>query len=319
MHVAQLIFQHNDLVRTEDDCRNKYIARLLFLKLAKQGLLSVFGFVQDNWSAQSQVRKQPSTLSLAPSGSDSFRIWCDDLRPSNMLLDKDCEIAAIIDWEFSYAAPTQFALDPPWWLLLNIPEWWKADIDDWTENYDVRLKTWLRAMEKAENEKTENEKTEVKVKDKPEMPSTKLSKHMRESWETGRFWLNYAARKSWAFDSIFWKYLDQRFFGIREEHTQQPVEHHPIQPDQTQKLEDPPKEEGHNAQKHITEQDIWKTRVHLLSAKERTAMNEFVERKMEEQKERILIDDWDDEVARERLRQVVSDILGEENGIQISL
>jgi len=40
-----------------------------------------------------------------------------------------------------------------------------------------------------------------------------MSIYMRESWETGRFWFSYAARKSWAFDTIFWKYLDKRFFG----------------------------------------------------------------------------------------------------------
>jgi hypothetical protein len=36
MHIAQLVFQHNDLVSTKDDCRNKYVARQLFEKLAKQ-------------------------------------------------------------------------------------------------------------------------------------------------------------------------------------------------------------------------------------------------------------------------------------------
>lgn len=151
MHIAQLVFQHNDLVKTEDDCRNKYIARQLFLKLAKQGRLSTFGFAEDDWSAQShlEVGPGPSNLSPAPSGTDSFRIWCDNFRPSNMLLNEEDDIVAIIDWEFAYVAPTQFALDPPWWLLLKIPEWWKADIDDWTKNYEVRLRTWLRMMEKA--------------------------------------------------------------------------------------------------------------------------------------------------------------------------
>lgn len=35
MHMAQLIFQHNDLVTSEDDCRNKYVSRQLFQRLAK--------------------------------------------------------------------------------------------------------------------------------------------------------------------------------------------------------------------------------------------------------------------------------------------
>jgi hypothetical protein len=38
MHIAQLVFQHNDLVSTKDDCRNKDVARQLFRKLAKQGV-----------------------------------------------------------------------------------------------------------------------------------------------------------------------------------------------------------------------------------------------------------------------------------------
>ncbi|KAL5317510.1 hypothetical protein ACEPPN_014605 [Leptodophora sp. 'Broadleaf-Isolate-01'] len=258
MHIAQLVFQHNDLVTTADDCRNKYVARQLFRKLAKQGRLSTFGFAEDGWSAQS--KSQTSTLSPAPCGSGSFRIWCDDLRASNILVNEADDIVAIIDWEFAYTAPTQFALDPPWWLLLNVPEMWHTNIDDWSRVYDVRLKTWLRAMEKAE----ESMKTQSK--------GFKMSVHMRESWETGRFWLNYAARKSWAFDTIFWKYLDKRFYGDREG--------------------------------GIAKQDLWKTRVHLLSERERSVMDSFVERKMEESKERILVT-WDDEQVKERLDEVL--------------
>jgi len=182
MHIAQLVFRYNDLVTTADDCRNKYVARQLFRKLAKQGRLSTFGFVEDDWSAQS--KSQASTLSPAPSGSSSFRLWCDDLRLSNILLNEVDDIVAIIDWEFAYIAPTQFSLDPPWWLLLNVPEMWHTNIDDWSNIYDVRLKTWLRVMEKAEES----------IKMKPQ--GFTMSIYMRESWETGRFWLNYAARKS---------------------------------------------------------------------------------------------------------------------------
>jgi hypothetical protein len=47
MHIAQLVFQHNDLVSTKDDCRNKYVARQLFQRLAKQGRLSTFGLAED--------------------------------------------------------------------------------------------------------------------------------------------------------------------------------------------------------------------------------------------------------------------------------
>ena len=66
-HLIQLIFQHNDLVKSADDCRNKYVARQLFCQLAKQGRLSTFGFAEDDWSAQIQTKTKTSKLLPAPS------------------------------------------------------------------------------------------------------------------------------------------------------------------------------------------------------------------------------------------------------------
>lgn len=80
---------------------------------------------------------------------------------------------------------------------------WDGGIEDWACVYEKRLKCWLLAIEEAEQEMDSD--------------SFLLSEYMRESWGTGRFWLNYAARKSWAFDTIYWKYLDKKFFGEREE------------------------------------------------------------------------------------------------------
>jgi hypothetical protein len=95
MHIAQLVFQHNDLVSTKDDCRNKDVARQLFRELAKQGRLSTFGFAEDDWSAQS--KDQPSRLSQAPSQSQSFRLWCDDFQSGNILLNESGDIVGIIN------------------------------------------------------------------------------------------------------------------------------------------------------------------------------------------------------------------------------
>lgn len=260
MHLAQLTFQHNDAVSSEDDCRNKYVARQLFYKLAKQGRLSTFGFSDDNWSAQS--KSQVPGLLPAPCGSGAFRLWCDDFRPGNVLVREDGEVLGVIDWEFTYVAPTQFALDPPWWLLLRRPERWSEGIDEWHNIYDTRLKTWIGAMKRAEASMDSS------------CLSFPLSMHMEQSWETGRFWLNYAARGSWAFDTVFWKYLDERFFGKREQ--------------------------------DVPKSDLWKTRVHLLGGEAREGMESFVEVKMEEAKERKLVD-WDEEDVKRRLSEVLSD------------
>ncbi|KAK1977617.1 phosphotransferase [Colletotrichum cereale] len=260
MHMAQLVFQHNDLVTTEDDCRNKYVARQLFQKLARQGRLSTYGFKDDDWSSYSKT--QSSNVSPAPPRTGSFRLWGDDLRPGNILLNASDDIVAVIDWEFTYVGPTKFILDPPWWLLLEVPEMWSSGIDRWEEVYGLRLKTWLSAMKQAEE-----------AMGSGRMPFD-LSTYMRESWETGRFWLNYAVRKSWAFYTIVWKYLDERFFGDREG----------------------------NIPKH----DLWKTRIHLLGEEKKSAMEPFVDRKMMESKQRVLID-WNPEEAKERLAEVLFD------------
>lgn len=251
MQIATLLFQHNDIISSEDDCRTKYLARQLFRRLAKQGRLSSYGFAEDDWSAGC---KDARPKLPAPNGFDSFRLWSDDFRPTNVLVDENNDVLGAIDWEFAYVGPAQFVLDPPWWLLLDVPEMWDDGIDDWTSTYETRLQTWFAAMEEAEKDAGPG--------------SLLLSEYMRESWATGRFWLNYAARKSWAFDTIYWKYLDERFFGERQE--------------------DVPTEE------------LWKTRVHLLSDEERAAMEVMVKVKVEEFKERVLIE-WDAEEARTRL------------------
>ncbi|KPM34568.1 hypothetical protein AK830_g12006 [Neonectria ditissima] len=236
--------------------------RALQFGLAKQGRLSSFGFADDNWSAQS-FNIPPSTLSPAPAGSHSFRLWSDDFRAGNILLTEEDEIAALVDWEYTYAGPTQFALDPPWWLLLELPEMWSSGIDGWKEAYDTRLETWLSAMEGAEAD----------MEDSSGLPAP-LSTYMRESWETGRFFLNYGARKSWAFDTVYWKFLDERFFGRRRN--------------------------------GVAQDDLWRTRVHLLSVEERAAMEPFVERKMAESEERRIVD-WEPVEARQLFRELLFD------------
>lgn len=66
--------------------------------------------------------------------------------------------------------------------------------------------------------------------------------------------------------------MDERFFGRRED--------------------------------HVEKNELWKTRVHLLSKGARNAMEPFVTRKVEEMKERKLAE-WDPEAARSRLKEVL--------------
>lgn len=43
-----------------------------------------------------------------------FRLWCDDFRPVDFMVDKNYKITPVIDWEFTYAAPVKFSFIPPW-------------------------------------------------------------------------------------------------------------------------------------------------------------------------------------------------------------
>lgn len=180
LNIQHLIHQRNDAVQSADDCRRKYVARQLFYKLARDKKL---------------------TLPCYENGP--FKLWCDDFRPANVLLNEDMHIAGVVDWEFTYAAPVEFSYAAPWWLLIEKPEYWSEGINDWTRIFDRRLKTFLTAMRHCED------------MDDQQGPC-RLSDQMEWSWESGDFWVVYAILNSFAFDAIYWQKIDRRFFGTTE-------------------------------------------------------------------------------------------------------
>lgn len=68
LHIDHLAYQQNDAFSNEHDCRQKYVARLLFRKIMSGRERSEFD-------------------------RGSFKLWCDDFRPTNILLSGD-DIAA---------------------------------------------------------------------------------------------------------------------------------------------------------------------------------------------------------------------------------
>jgi hypothetical protein len=125
-----------------------------------------------------------------------------------MLIDPETlRITAILDFEFTNAMPAEFTYDPPWWLLLSGPELWleRCAMDEFLTLYEPRMEQFLRALERVEIEMT----LEVKH---PVGPS--LSTRMRDSWRTGRFWFDYAARKSFDVDTVYWAALHDDGAGV---------------------------------------------------------------------------------------------------------
>ncbi|KAL9106155.1 MAG: hypothetical protein Q9227_008803 [Pyrenula ochraceoflavens] len=174
-HLSHLRYQRNDLVIDEEDCRKKYVARCLFRKIVKD--------------ISYEHRHGP------------FHLYCDDFRPSNVLIDvqKLC-VTGVIDWEFTYVAPAEFSYVAPWWLLLQSPEDWESDLNDFLARYNPRLQLFLEALRKCESEKQVGD-------------SQRLSTRMERSMENGLFWICLAARYSSMFDEIYWTFIDKMYHG----------------------------------------------------------------------------------------------------------
>ncbi|OBT72275.1 hypothetical protein VF21_07948 [Pseudogymnoascus sp. 05NY08] len=235
MHLAQLTFQHNDAHRDIEDSRDKYVARHLFRRLARDGRLS--------FPPDAAVDEPPQ-----------FRIFSEDLRPSNVLVDAGDRVVSVIDWEFAYVAPGSY--------------------EPFMEAYEPRLETFLCVLEAEEAKMQEGGDAGVAgVAGAMEAlaleggTAVPLSQRMRRSWQDRTWMISLAAQNNWAFDFLFWRYLDRRFFGESED-----WDHH--------------------------------ERLHLLTEREREAMEPFVAVKVEEEKERVLVT-WDEERAAARLAEVM--------------
>ncbi|EHK96912.1 putative Altered inheritance of mitochondria protein 9, mitochondrial [Glarea lozoyensis 74030] len=124
-NITHLRIQRN-LAHDREDARKKYIARHQFRKLIPK-------YCMDN--------------------NGPFKLFCEDLQPSNMLADPETlKVNAILDWEFTHAMPAQFTYDPPWWLILKGPDMWldRYSMKEFLHRYEPRLEQFLRALERVE-------------------------------------------------------------------------------------------------------------------------------------------------------------------------
>lgn len=129
-----------------------------------------------------------------------FKLYCDDLQPSNILADPDTfRITAVLNFEFTDAMPAQFTYDPPWWLLLLGSDMWleRHSMEEFLVSYVPRMEKFLKALERVEKK--------TNLESSPSGPL--FSDWMRDSWATGRFWFDYGIRKSFDIDAVYWAAL----------------------------------------------------------------------------------------------------------------
>ncbi|SPO05333.1 uncharacterized protein DNG_08020 [Cephalotrichum gorgonifer] len=175
-HFTHLRAQRN-LAYFEETVRCRYIARHQFARLIPEYCLDDAGFL----------------------------LFCDDMRPGNMLVDPETfRITAVLDLEFTNAVPAQFSYNPPWWLLLSSPCHWldRGTFDEFLALYEPRMEQFLRALEHVEGEEGS---TPPGLHD-----AVALSTRMRESWKTGRFWFDFMARKSLDIDVTYWTVMHEK-------------------------------------------------------------------------------------------------------------
>ncbi|KAF4455102.1 protein kinase-like domain [Fusarium austroafricanum] len=126
-----------------------------------------------------------------------------------MLIDPSTlRITAILDFEFTNSMLAQFTYDPPWWLLLRGPDVWldRNSMDEFLARYVPRMEQFLRALERVEETSAMSGHKELEME-------PRLSTRMRDSWKTGRFWFNYAARTCLDMDDIYWHTLHDQVHG----------------------------------------------------------------------------------------------------------
>ena len=177
-HKTHLWTQRN-ICGSPTEALDRYISRLLYAKS------SIKHCVDDN---------------------GPFKLFCDDFRPHNILVDPETfRIKAVLDLEFTNAMPRQFASDAPWWLLVVGPDSYllrDRTLEEFVAAYEPRLEHFLQVMERVEGARCGGGGAQP------------FSKLMRESWDTKRFWFNYAARKPFDVEVFFDKYLNESNAGI---------------------------------------------------------------------------------------------------------
>lgn len=173
----------NDLFPTSTfDRTSDYLKSVAHEHLAH--LWTQRNLADDSAIAQARFIARHCFVQLVPkyciNDAGPFIPFCDDLRPSNMLVHPETlQITAVLDVEFTNAMPAQFTYDPPWWLLLAGPEAWldRGSIDEFRDRYEPGMEQFLQVVELLEG---------ISVPEGQQLTEPRLSTRMRDSWRSGR-------------------------------------------------------------------------------------------------------------------------------------
>jgi hypothetical protein len=131
-----------------------------------------------------------------------FKLLCDDFGPGNALVDDSLPVTGVIDWEFCYTAPVQFAGSIPSWLLLQRPHRIINELGaaGFLAMFLPKAELFLNCLEQKEGASGPN-------------PEDRLSARIRKSIEDRSAWFILAARMISSVDMIYWELLDEFCWG----------------------------------------------------------------------------------------------------------
>ena len=169
----------------------------------------------------SQIRAALSEFTHSGEDKGGFRLLCDDYRAHNVLVrsESDLTIVAMLDWEWSYAAPYQLFSSPPPWLAFDRPR--DFEMQD-IELYGALLQVFLSELRHQEDirlgpsevvqEDDQGAVSPAKVPPVPDPTGKRLSWLMKENWDSGRFWFHEIIRSAeTAADYLPWKCLVSKY------------------------------------------------------------------------------------------------------------
>ncbi|KUI63023.1 Altered inheritance of mitochondria protein 9, mitochondrial [Cytospora mali] len=244
IEVAGLLFMNEKFVESATDCRNKYVVRCLLRDIVRRR--------QNNTGESDQ--SSASTKGQTDQPHETFRLWGDDLRPENVLLDENGVVVGVVDWEYTYFAPETYSVNTPWWLLFEgmedstdeDPEPGTSDQEKLShdaenagdkqsdgnngslqEHWDELVRTYLRALEKAEEKLQSKQQARPLGKylcsgssnsqavAAPIAAQLPLSRLMRYRWNEDRkeHALTTSISQGFLLDKFFWDYIDESYWG----------------------------------------------------------------------------------------------------------
>lgn len=118
LKIAELLFMDDRFIESAASCKDKFVGRCLLRELVRQ-------------------RGNPGEEQTGTDGRrEVFRLWGDDFRPENVLLDEDGEVVGVVDWEYTYFAPETYHVNSPWWLMLEFLEEYANKENDSADSSD---------------------------------------------------------------------------------------------------------------------------------------------------------------------------------------